>query len=52
MNISHQSLDYRITFVNSQHEKKILKVILYSNSFKRWFGRFFVYKNKSDSDLV
>ena len=30
--ISHQLFDYKITFVNSQHEKEIQKVILYSKT--------------------
>ena len=31
-NISHQLFDYKITFVNSQHETQIPKVILLSKT--------------------
>ena len=43
--ISHQLFDHKITFVNSQHENEIQKVIFYSKAgLKRSYERLLITK--------
>ena len=52
MNISHQLLDYKIAFVNSQHEYTNSKgEFVLENRFKMFILKYLEYKNKSESKM-
>ena len=51
--ISHQLFEYKITFVNSQHENTTLKGdFVHKNQFETFVLKISGIQNKSESDLV